>query len=65
LRDVNIGTVLLAAFFILWLWTEFKQSAERQRILTDMEAFAAKGPRFTADDGKALEERIRKLEEKH
>ena len=56
---------VVSLFFVLWVYTEIKESIERDATKTQLLAelrimrdFRAKGDRFTPEDAKVLEERL-------
>lgn len=53
-------TVIIA--FALWVVLFFLQAAHYFQFQTEIQKFAAKGPRFTANDGQALCLRVQALE---
>ena len=66
-RKDTLLLVLCSLFIVAWLYTEISERIEyRERWIAVYEFMAAKGPnasnRFTAEDGKKLESRIKALE---
>ena len=57
------NTALLCMFLAAWLYTEIVEHQERDKRWNYIEGFVLKGERFTAEDGRMLEARIRRLEE--
>lgn len=54
---------LLFIFWCAWLYTEIAEKRERDSFYIEVSEFMGDGARFTSDDGKALEARIKKLEQ--
>jgi hypothetical protein len=53
----------LLAFFAIWLYVEVSKRIERDHFHKQVDDFMYKGERFTADDGRALKKRVKKLED--
>ena len=55
--------LLLLLFWCAWLYTEICEKLERDEFNSEVHSFMYRGERFTSEDGRALEARIRALEE--
>jgi len=55
----RLNTLIIIIFFILWAYSEI----EEKKSAVEWKAFVRSGPRFTAEDGAALESRIEALED--
>ena len=53
---------LLAIFWMMWFYTEWTEFNERESFKHRVDTFISNGDRFTAEDGKKLEARIKALE---
>jgi len=54
--------MLLFVFWSLWLYTEVTEYVGRAAFATEVKEFMKPGPRFTAEDGAELAERLHALE---
>ena len=55
--------VVLSLFWFMWLYQEWRGNTQRDSFESAVHTFMNRGNRFTADEGKALRERIEKLEQ--
>jgi len=65
-KNLSVAHVfwLVFVYMSMWLYTEVHEYIERDDFFNEVDEFIHAGDRFTKEDGDALEERVRELEER-
>ena len=60
---ITLPTVMIVLFFWIWFYTEVNEYNDRKQHRQEVDKFMYKGDRFTHEDGRKLEARLKALEE--